>query len=211
MGALTRDDDYFVGSFLETLNLCFGSYPDALPTADDARLTASEAAMKLGTNGIREIQAIQAEFNIFDVDRPLVQSLRALGVGGAWNPHAKRKWYMALRRLDHYPSNVAGLTGGKAIAKTLADHLASDNPRPVHFKAHDTRAEGAQVLITQRARPVFYLEEDYLVISIPMTPRSASPGIGGATAATRPIRRPASAEPASRRHAARRSTATKSK
>lgn len=182
MGMLMRDDDYFVGNFLETLNLYFGSYPDALPSGDEPRLTAAEAAMKLGSNGIREIQAIQAEFNIFDIDRPLVQSLRALGVGGTMNPQAKRKWYMALRRLDHYPSNIAGLTGGKAIAKALAEHLKVEDPEPVHFKAHDARTEGAEVLIST-GRPVFFLERDHLVISIPLTPQSAAGVLG------RPARR----------------------
>lgn len=182
MGALMRSDDYYVGNFLETLNLYFGSYPDALPSGDEPRLTAAEVAMKLGSNGIREIQAIQAEFKIFDADRPLVQSLRALGVGGTMNPHAKRKWYMALRRLDHYASNIRGLTGGKAIAKVLAEHLKAEDPDPVHFKAHDARAEGSEVLIT-KGRPVFYLERDHLVISIPLTPQSAAGVLG------RPARR----------------------
>lgn len=175
MGALMGQDDAYVGGLLETLNLAFGSYPDALPGAGDERLATNESKMALGTSGIREIQAIQAEFKIFDVNRSLVESLRALGVGGLWNPHVKRKWYMALRRLDHYPSNFQGLSGGKAISQALADHLQAAEPDPVHFTAHDARGiGGAQVLVTPKDRPVFYLDQDFLTVSIPLTPRQAA-------------------------------------
>lgn len=182
MGILMGRDDAYVGGLLETLNLCFGSYPDALPGPDDERLAANESKMGLGTSGIREVHAIQAEFKIFDVNRPLVESLRALGVGGLWNPHVKRKWYMALRRLDHYTSNFQGLSGGKAIAQSLADHLQNPDPDPVHFTAHDARgAGGAQVLITMKDRPVFYLDQDFLTVSIPLTPRQAAAAPPAAT------------------------------
>jgi hypothetical protein len=183
MGALMGNDDAYVGGLLETLNLCFGSYPDAPPGATDERLATNEAQMGLGTNGIREVRAIQAEFKLFDVNRPLVQSLRALGVGGLWNAHVKRKWFMALRRLDHYPSNFQGLSGGKAIAQALADHLQDPDPNPVHFTAHDARTAGAQVLITPKDRPVFYLEQDFLTVSIPLTPRQAV-AVGSSAPAT---------------------------
>ena len=182
MGMLMGDDDAYVGGLLETLNLSFGSYPDALPGPSDERLVANESKMGLGTSGIREIQAIQAEFKVFDVNRPLVESLRALGVGGLWNPHIKRKWYMALRRLDHYPSNFQSLSGGKAIAQALADHLQAADPDPVHFTAHDARgAGGAQVLITPKDRPVFYLDQDFLTVSIPLTPRQAAAAAASTT------------------------------
>jgi hypothetical protein len=182
MGMLMGDDDAYVGGLLETLNLAFGRYPDALPGTGDERLVANETKMGLGTSGIREIRAIQAEFNVFDVNRPLVESLRALGVGGLWNPHVKRKWYMALRRLDHYPSNFQGMDGGKAIAQALADHLQDADPNPVHFTAHDAGgAGGAQVLITLKDRPVFYLDQDFLTVSIPLTPRQAAAAAAPAT------------------------------
>jgi len=183
MGALMGQDDAYVGGLLETLNLAFGSYPDALPGVGDERLATNETTMGLGTSGIREIRAIQNEFKIFDVGRPLVESLRALGVGGLWNAHIKRKWYMALRRLDHYTSNFQGLSGGKAIAQALADHLQDENPGPVHFTAHDARGPGGpQVLITPKDRPIFYLDQDFLTVSIPLTPRQAAGA--GTTAAT---------------------------
>jgi len=181
MGALMGQDDAYVGGLLETLNLSFGKFPEAVPVSGDERLATNETAMRLGTSGIDEIRAIQAEFKIFDVNRSLVESLRALGVGGLWNAAVKRKWYMALRRLDHYPSNFQGLSGAKAIVQALIDHLQPEDPGPVHFTAHDARGPGgAQVLITLKDRPVFYLDQDFLTVSIPLTPRQT----GAAPSAT---------------------------
>jgi hypothetical protein len=170
MGILIGADDPYIGGLLETLNLCFSDTADTSPLQAEPQLRTDEKQANLGSNGIREMVAIQAEFRIFDSNRPLVQSLRALGVGGLWNSQLKRKWFMLLNRLDDAASNIAGLTGGKAIADALAKHLQDPNPTPVHFKAHDSRTN-PEVMILKNDRPLFYIEQEFLTISIPMRPR----------------------------------------
>jgi len=41
---------------------------------------------------------------------------------------------------------------------------------PVYFDLHDlaSSADGNRVIITDRARPLFYMKQDYLVISLPL-------------------------------------------
>lgn len=176
MGMFMGIDDMYIEGLLEVLNLRFGTYPDVLDSGADT-LSGAENAMQINASGVREVYAIQAAVEVFKVGRPLVQSLRALGVAGAWNPVVQRKWLKLLTRLDDLPSNDAnGLPGGAAIVAALIHHLRAQNidPDPVHFKAHDARNQqgGARVLITPNDRPVFYIDRDFLTISIPMTPRS---------------------------------------
>lgn len=156
MGAFMLDDDIYIGSLLEMLNLRFGRYESG-NTPD----------------GINEIQAIQKEFRIFEEGRPLMHSLRALGVGGLWNPSMKNRWLDLLNWLDKVDSQTPSLKGGPAIVRELIKHLESEKPEPVYFKAHDSRKGDLieRVRIT-KGRPVFYMNQDYLVISIPMKPRT---------------------------------------
>lgn len=177
MGMLMKEDDSYIPGLLEMMNLCFGTYPDVLDGQGETHpLTQAETNMRLGVNGIREIQAIQTEFELFKAGRPLVQSLRALGVGGLWNHPMKKKWYKLLARLDDYPSNVVGLTGGVAIVAAMISHLDTAktlDPDPVYFRAHDSSTQdgGARVLILPSQRPVYYIQRDFLVISLPMKAR----------------------------------------
>ena len=180
MGMLMKEDDSYIPGLLEMMNLYFGTYPDVVDgPGETSPLRQSEVDMRLGVNGIREIQAIQTEFGLFKAGRPLVQSLRALGVGGLWNHPMKKKWYKLLARLDDYPSNVVGLTGGVAIVATLIKHLdptTTLDPDPVYFKAHDsaTQSGGASVLVLPGPRPVYYIQRDFLVFSLPMKARAAA-------------------------------------
>lgn len=174
MGMLMEEDDMYIGGLLEALNLYFGKFPDTKDTDTDI-LNGDENQMLLNVNGINEIFAIQQEFQVFRPGLALVKSLRALGVGGQWNNTLKRKWYKLLNRLDDYPSSDPANTGGKAIVAALIDHLAPEHwrPDPVHFMAHDssTQAGGARVLIFKHQRPLFYMGQDFLTISIPMKDR----------------------------------------
>lgn len=188
MGMFMQQDDSYIQGLLEVLNLRFGTFDDVPDTAAD-KLETSELAMRLNASGIRELQAIQQEFQVFRAGRPLVQSLRALGVGGLWNAHVKRKWYKLLNRLDRIPSEDPALTGGQAIVAALVAHLNDRDPDPVHFRAHDgaTQAGGAKVLIIRKDRPVFYMHQTFLTISIPMAARPAvAPAPATAPASTGP-------------------------
>jgi hypothetical protein len=177
MGMFMGMDDMYIEGLLEVLNLRFGAFPDVQDTAADT-LDATEHAMRLNASGIREVQAIQAEFEVFRAGRPLVQSLRALGLGGHWNGALKRKWFKLLNRLDKLPSEDPALSGGQAIVAALVEHLKDLDPMPVHFKAHDAagQAGGARVLIIRKDRPIFYIQKDFLTISIPMAARPQQQG-----------------------------------
>lgn len=172
MGMFMGDDDMYIEGLLAALNMRFGFFPVAPDPPGDS-LNAGERTMQINASGIREVKAIQDEFEVFKVGRPLVQSLRALGMGGLWNGPVKRKWFKLLNRLDALPSSDANLSGGQAIVAALVQHLQDQIPSPVHFKAHDARTQpgGARVLIVQNDRPVFYIERDFLTVSIPMQPR----------------------------------------
>ena len=174
MGMFLGDDDVYIGGLLEDLNLRFG---DVLPVQDTAvdALSSGEQRMRLQASGILEMQAIQAEFEVFKAGRPLVLSLRALGIGGQGNAFVKRKWYRLLNWLDSVPSADPKVSGGQAIVAALVRHLQPGPvaPHPVHFKAHDARQEPG-VLITANDRPIFYMERDFLTISIPMAPRRST-------------------------------------
>jgi hypothetical protein len=176
MGMFLGDDDGYIGGLLETLNLHFGDFED-VPDSGADKLHPNEKNMRLHASGIREMQAIQAEFQVFKPGRPLVQSMQALGVAGRLNTSVKRKWFRLLSWLDRVPSSDPKVSGGEAIVARLVQHLQPGNPDldPVHFKAHDARQQ-QQVLITPKDRPVFYLERDFLTISIPMAPRPPKTG-----------------------------------
>jgi hypothetical protein len=184
MGMFMREDDMYIEGMLEVLNLRFGLIPDVQDTPADT-LAPDENLMLLNTSGIREMHAIQAQFTLFQAGTPLVQSMRALGVGGQWNAEVKRKWFKLLNRLDKSGSNVndatgAPLTGGAAIVVTLADHLRDRDPDPVHFQAHDANTE-PRVMVQKNDRPIFYIQQDFLTVSLPMKARPivAAPGQPG--------------------------------
>jgi hypothetical protein len=121
--------------------------------------------------GIEEMAALQKEFKIFKKGRPFSLSAAVLNLGG-WNNDAKNHWQDLLGNLHRHPSNKGRLNGDEAIVASLVKNLASRNPLPVHFTSHDMRQgkESERVLITDKAQPIFYIERDYLVISLPMKP-----------------------------------------
>ena len=76
---------------------------------------------------------------------------------------------------------VAAPEGVDALVK----NLGSKKPLPVYFESHDMRQggeDGKKVLVTDKGRPVFYIERDYLVISLPMKPWDQEATRGGAQA-----------------------------
>ncbi|MBU2285485.1 MAG: hypothetical protein KKC85_03515 [Gammaproteobacteria bacterium] len=171
MGLFLGPDDLYIGSLLEMLNLIFGKYEP------DPRLEGDYGDEPF-LNGIDEVRAIQQEFGIFKPGRPLVESLRVLGAGGLMSPSVKRKWYRLLRDLDSYDSNV-GPKGGAAIVDALIAHLKAKAPLPVYFKAHYSgdKVLGRRVYI-DTGRPVPYMSQEYLTVSIPMKPRDEKFGAG---------------------------------
>ena len=126
--------------------------------------------------GIAEMAEIQKEFAIFKKGRPLQQSMRALNLNAA-NNAVRQRWLTLIEGLAKHPSNRDGENGGDAIVNALVENFAAKEPLPVFFTSHDMQGKPVKespVLITPGARPLHYLETDYLVISLPMQSRQAA-------------------------------------
>jgi hypothetical protein len=156
MGIFMKQHDIYVGSMLDELNI---------------RFAPSQASGDSPVGGIDEMAALQKEFRIFKKDRSFEKSVSALNFG-AWNTAARAGWNAYLATLHRFDSNQGKLDGDAAIVQALAKNLAASKPLPVYFTSHDMRASAAnnRVLITAKARPLFYLDVDYLVVSFPMQP-----------------------------------------
>lgn len=153
MGWFMKEHDIYIGSMLDELNLRF----------------APSQGMDTHNGGIDEMVALQKEFKIFKKGRSFKTSVAALNLG-ARNNEVKNRWYDLLGSLGKHDSNRSKENGDVAIVNALVKNLASKAPLPVYFVSHDMRGEkaNAQVKITDKGRPVHYLEQDYLTISLPM-------------------------------------------
>lgn len=153
MGWFMQTHDIYIGSILDELNLRFA------PTQEGDLLYG----------GVNEMAALQKEFQIFKERRTFRDSVAVLNVG-ARNTETKNRWLNLIGNLHKHASNKRGQNGDAAIVRALKKNLESKAPLPVYFTSHDMQGakENSQVRITDKARPIHYLEQDYLVISIPM-------------------------------------------
>jgi hypothetical protein len=160
VGALMKQDDIFIGTFLDLFNLRFA------PTQG-----VGEAVY----GGIAEMVALQREFQIFKKNRPFVDSAALLGLGGLTNNTAKNRWLTLLRELANYDSNKPGENGDQRIVNALIANLSAKEPLPCFMRAHDSRvADQRRVIVLENDAPIFYLDQKYLTISLPMRPRAAT-------------------------------------
>lgn len=158
MGAFMAEDDVYIGSLIEQFNLRFG-------------MSQSEAEFSGG--GTNEIAVLQDEFKIFRTDRTFAQSARLLGLGGLQNNRAKNRWFKLLDSLSGLKSDNASENGDQRIVNALIANFAPGGQYlPCFMKAHDSRdaAYGPIVIVTVPDRPIFYIQKDYLTISLPMKP-----------------------------------------
>lgn len=155
MGWFMKEHDIYVGSMLDELNLRF----------------APSQGMESHQGGVEEMAALQTEFKLFKKGRAFKTSCAALNLG-ARNNEAKNRWYKFLTSLQKHESNVKGLDGDQAIVAAIVKNLGATKPLPIFFTSHDMRGDKAnsQVKITGISRPIHYLEQDYLTISLPMQP-----------------------------------------
>ena len=154
MGAFMREDDIFVPSFVEMLNLRFAPRQGPEPE---------------WFGGVDEAADLQAKFQVFQAGRSFRQSVSLLGLGGHLNLRARNRWFAYLDSLVKYGSNRPGQNGDEAIVNALIEDLGSAVPLPVHFKPHDAGAEPDwRVIIGDEPRPLFYTARDYLTVSLPM-------------------------------------------
>lgn len=170
MGYFMKEHDIYIGSMLDELNLRF-----APPQGKDTH-----------HGGIEEMVALQKEFKIFKKGRSFKTSVMALNLG-AWNNEVKNRWYDLVGALSKHDSNRPKQNGDVAIVNALIKNLASKTPLPVFFTSHDMRGEkqNAQVKIIDKSRPVHYLEQDYLTISLPMQSVQAASAARQAKTATK--------------------------
>lgn len=146
MGAYMKEDDIYIGTFLDLFNIRF-------------------AATLFGVfGGIAEMVALQREFKIFRRNRPFSHSAALLGLGGINNDQAKNRWMELLRNL---PDN-----GDQKIANALVANFKKKKPLPCYMRAHYSHPKSEnRVIIIDDDAPLFYLEQTYLTISLPMAPR----------------------------------------
>ncbi|MES2383794.1 MAG: hypothetical protein V4593_04545 [Pseudomonadota bacterium] len=158
MGFFMKEHDIYIGTMLDELNLRF----------------APSQGKESHFGGIDEMVALQKEFKIFKKGRSFKTSCAVLNLG-ARNNEVKNRWQALLGNLAKHDSNVKGQNGDAAIVAAIMKNLSSKTPLPVFFTSHDMRGvkENAEVKITAKTRPIHYLEQDYLSISLPMQPVSA--------------------------------------
>ena len=150
MGWFMKEHDIYTGSMLDELNLRF----------------APSQGLATHHGGIDEMVALQKEFKILKKGRPFKTSVAALNLS-ARNNEVKNRWLDTMGALAKHASNVAKLDGDAAIVNALVKNLGAKAPLPVYFTSHPLQ-ENPQVKITDKSRPVHYLEHDYLTISLPM-------------------------------------------
>jgi hypothetical protein len=158
MGFFMKEHDVYVGTMLDDLNLRF----------------APAHGSKDQFGGIEEMAAVQKEFGIFKEGRSLRTSAMALHLGNGSNHEVKNRFYGYLANLRRQKSNVKGQNGEVAIVKALLKNFAAKKPLPVYFDFHDMRGGGDNqgVIVREKGMPLFYMDQAYLWISLPMQPRS---------------------------------------
>ncbi len=149
-----KEHDIYVGSLQEKLNLRF----------------APTLGAKEHYGGLDEMVALQKEFEIFKEGRRFETSIAVLNLTGLSNHDVKNRFHRYLASLRRAKSNVGRLNGDAAIVNALVSNLGARQPLPVYFDLHDLNAskDGNRVIITEKGRPLFYMKQDYLVISLPL-------------------------------------------
>ena len=168
MGWFMKEHDIYIGSMLDELNLRF----------------APSQGLATHQGGIGEMVALQKEFKILKKGRSFKTSVAALNLG-ARNNEVKNRWLDLVGALNQHASNVPKQDGDAAIVNALVKNLAAKSPLPVYFTSHPMQ-ENAQVKITDKSRPVHYLEQDYLTVSLPMQSVQAVNAARKAKAAAKP-------------------------
>ena len=150
MGWFMKEHDIYIGSMLDELNLRFAP-PQGLATH---------------YGGLDEMVALQKEFKVLKKGRAFRTSVAVLNLCSR-NNEVKNRWLDLLGALGKHESNVPRLDGDSAIVSALVKNLADKKPAPVYFTSHPMQ-EDARVKITANARPLHYMEQSYLTVSIPM-------------------------------------------
>ena len=158
MGFYMKEDDIYISSLIDLFNVRFAPVPISRDLNKEELF-----------GGIEEMAQLQSHFNIFRTDLPFSKSAAVLGLGGLYNARAKNRWYTLLEKL---PDN-----GDQQIADALVDNFKKKPPLPCYMCSHHASPKSENRVIITQGQPLFYLEQDYLIISLPMAPRRL-PGAG---------------------------------
>lgn len=170
MGRIMKEDDIFISGLFDLMNLRFG--PSQGP--------------KEAYGGIEEMAELQREFQIFQRGRSFRDCVAVLNLGGFWNARARNRWLQLIGDLGSYESDLPGVNGNDRIMDMMVENLASRRPLPVLFQAHDSRSEdGRRVIVRDAPTGRFYIEQDHIIVSIPMLPKTAPRLARQTTAAAR--------------------------
>ncbi|WP_442037445.1 hypothetical protein [Microvirga sp. 2MCAF35] len=124
--------------------------------------------------GIDEMKILQKEFQIFQKGRSFRDCVAVLNLGGFWNARARNRWLKLIGELDQYESDKPRVNGNDRIMNMMVENLESDTPLPVLFQAHDSRSdEGPRVVVRDSKTGLFYMEQPYIIVSLPMLPKTA--------------------------------------
>jgi len=200
---LMKEDDIYIATFIDLFNLRFA--PSEKPRSDavkrghppprmwDSSAPHTEDPGDWPFGGVAEMAHLQREFQIFRAGRPFWQSAALLGVGGQANARAKNRWLSLLMWVGTRPSDKRGQNGDQRIVNALIANLGKTNPLPCYMMAHDMNGpDNGKVVVKERDRPLFYIEQDFLTISLPMQsmeqaqasqPGAPRKGAGGQAAA----------------------------
>jgi hypothetical protein len=196
MGALIADHEIYIQSLLELFNVRFGpAHPDLTPEWL-SHLKIKAPLQPWLSGGIDEIAALQKEFGIFRAGRPFLEAAALLGVTGALQSAAKKRWVGYLAKLPEMSSDNPAETGDQRIVNALLENFDREGgPLPCFMQAHDGRRVEPGLVAVAVGTPLFYLESvRFLIIHLPMRPepptrpprRTRSPRPGTAASARGP-------------------------
>jgi hypothetical protein len=75
----------------------------------------------------------------------------------------------------------------------LVENLGRSEPVPVFFQAHDSRGpDDRRVIVRTSPTGPFFMEQEHVIVSLPMRPKTASPAARKAAPAARSARKTAS-------------------
>ena len=139
-----KDEDYVIQCHVEGLNLRFAP-----------------------GEPLEEMVRLQKKFKVFSQAIALEDSIALLNVTGASWP-LRRKWNRLIEWIGTLESNYRQMKGGAAISTLLKANLEGNIPLPVYFTTHDFDVDPAVLVNDTGASPIFYLEQSYLIVSLPL-------------------------------------------
>ena len=127
--------------------------------------------LRFGPNqAITEMLVLQREFNVFSREHSLEHSFGLLNVAPSNHWGHRRGWYKYLSSLTQYPSDREGENGHDRVISALREHLEKEEPIPVHFTSHDSNSDKRVKVSDRPERALPYSTQEFLVVSLPMTP-----------------------------------------